>query len=43
MEVIPSGKSFTYIKNKGGPNNDPCGAPEFIFLQSEALCSQLIR
>ena len=35
MVVIPSGKSFTYIKNKSGPNTDPCGTPEFFFFQSE--------
>ena len=35
MEVIPSGKSFTYIENKSGPNNDPCGTSEFIFFQSQ--------
>ena len=35
MEVILSGKSFIYIKNKSGPHSDPCGTPEFIFLQSE--------
>ena len=23
------------IKNKRGPNTDPCGTPEFIFLQSD--------
>ena len=32
MEVIPSGNSFIYIKTKIGPNTDPCGTPEFIFL-----------
>ena len=31
-EAIPSGESFIYIKNKSGPNTDPCGTPEFIFL-----------
>ena len=37
------------IKNKRGPNTDPCGTPEFIFLQSEVwlfnttLCVQLQR
>ena len=35
MEVIPSGKSFIYIKNKSGPNTDPSSTPEFIFFQSE--------
>ena len=35
MEVITSGKSFIYIRNKSGPNTDPCGTPEFIFFQSE--------
>ena len=35
MEVIPSGKSFIYIKNKSRPNTDPCSTAEFIFLQSE--------
>ena len=34
-EVIPSGNSFIYIKNKSRPNTDPCGIPEFILLQSE--------
>ena len=49
MEVIPSGKSFIYIKNKSGPNTDPCGTPEFIFLQLEVRpfkttpCSLLLR
>ena len=33
MEVISSGKSFIYIKNKSGPNTDPFDTPEFIFLQ----------
>ena len=35
IEVILLGKSFIYIKNKSGPNTDPCGTPEFYFLQSE--------
>ena len=49
LKVIPSGKSFIYIKNKSGPYTDSCGIPEFIFLQSEVwpfkitLCSLLLR
>ena len=35
MEVILSGKSFIYIKNKSEPNSDTCGTTEFIFLQSQ--------
>ena len=33
IDIIPSGKSFMYIKNKSGPNIDTCDTPEFIFLQ----------
>ena len=33
--IIPSGKSFTYIKNKRRHNTDSCVAPKFIFLQYE--------
>ena len=33
--VILSGRSFMKIKNKRGPNTDPCGTPEFILLESE--------
>ena len=31
IDIIKSVKSFTYIKNKSGPNNDACGMgrPEF--------------
>ena len=49
MEVIPSGKSFIYITNKSGPYTDPCGRPEFIFLQLKVRsfkttpCSLLLR
>ena len=49
MEVILSVKSFIHIKNKSGPNTDPCGTQEFIFLQSEVgpfkttLCYLLLR
>ena len=35
IDIISSGKSFIYIKNKREPNTDPWGTPEFIFLQSE--------
>ena len=35
MEVILSGKSFIYIKNKSGPYTGPCDTPEFVFLQSK--------
>ena len=35
IDIIPSGESFIYIKNKRGPNTDPCGTLEFIFLLSE--------
>ena len=37
MEVIPSGMSFIYTKNKNGPTTEPWGPPEFIFLQSEEV------
>ena len=30
MEVIPEVKSFLYIKNKIGPNTDPCDTPGFF-------------
>ena len=33
--VIPSGRSFIKIKKKIGPDTDPSGTPEFIFLKSE--------
>ena len=32
IDIILSGKSFIYIKKKRGPNTDPWGTPEFIFL-----------
>ena len=32
IDIIPSGNSFIYIKNKRGPNTDPWGTPEFIYL-----------
>ena len=35
IDIIPSGKSFIYIKDNRGPNTDPWGTPDFIFLQSE--------
>ena len=33
VEVIPSGNSFIYIKNKSGPSTDHCGTPVFLFHQ----------
>ena len=35
IDIIPSGKSFIYIKNKRGPYTDPRGTPEFAFLHTE--------
>ena len=32
IDIIPSANSFIYIKDKRGPNTDPCGTPEFIFV-----------
>ena len=32
IDAIPSRRSFMKIKNKRGPNTDPFGTPEFIFL-----------
>ena len=49
IDIIPSGKSFIYIKDKRGPNTDPWGTPVFIFLQSEfwpfktTLCFKSLR
>ena len=49
FNIIPSGNSFIYIKNKSGPNSVPFGTPEFICLQSEicpfstTLCFQSLR
>ena len=33
VEVILSGNSFIYIKNKSGPSTDHCGTPVFLFHQ----------
>ena len=30
VELRPSLKSFTYIKNKRGQRTEPCGTPNFI-------------
>ena len=35
IDTILFGKLFIYIKNKRGPNTDPWGTPEFLFLQSQ--------
>ena len=35
IDIMASGKSLMYIKNKRGPNTDPYDTPEFFFLQSE--------
>ena len=32
IDVIPSGRLFMKIKNKRGPNTDPCGTPDVFSL-----------
>ena len=34
IDVTPSRRSFIKIKNRRGPNTDPCEIPKFIFLQA---------
>ena len=34
-DVIPSGKSFIYIRNSKGPRTEPCGTPAKMFSQED--------
>ena len=36
MELSPSGRSITYIKNNRGPRMDPCGTPVLIGSQLDS-------
>ena len=35
VEVMSSGRSFMYTRNKRGPNTEHCGNPELIFLHAD--------